>query len=489
MYASVTSATLVGVDARAVEVEAHVSAGKNRFILVGLPDTAVREAKERVRAAVASAGFSFPRRTVTVNLAPANLPKAGSAYDLPIALGVLIAAGVVAAAAPNVVALGELALDGSVRGVRGGLAAALVAAERGMPCLVPTACGAEAAVVDTAEVGVVASLADAVAAVCGTRPAPPPPAPVPDADDGPDLAVVRGQTTARRALEIAAAGAHHLFMIGPPGGGKTLLAQCLPGILPPLTAAESLEVARVWSAAGLVRAASRRPPYRSPHHSATAAALLGGGTGVPEPGELTLAHRGVLFMDEMGEFPAALLDALRQPLEDGVIRIARSAATVAFPCATQVVGATNPCPCGFAGDARRPCRCSAASVARYRRRLSGPLIDRFDLAVSLPRVDVDSLTGPPAEPSHEVRPRVERARMRQRHRGSANRDLDRNHLDTLDWDSDAVALLRKALARDALTGRGWDKVRRIAVTIADLEAASTIGEHHVAEALGYRMQW
>jgi magnesium chelatase family protein len=490
MFAAVTSATLVGVEPRPVRVEVHVGGHVPALRLVGLPDTAVREAKDRVQAALQSSGFNMPDRRVTVNLAPADLPKAGSAYDLPIALGLIAASGGAPPAVADVVALGELALDGTVRPARGGMAAAVVAARAGRPCLLPPALVAEGALVEGADTRPVASLAEAVAVALG---APPSTVAAPMGGDGspppPDLAVVRGQLLARRALEVAAAGGHHLFMWGPPGAGKTLLARCLPGILPPLGSGEVLEVAQVWSAAGRSDAPRHHPPFRSPHHTASCAALVGGGNGIPSPGELSLAHRGVLFLDELGEFPVNLLDALRQPVEEGRITIARALRTVCFPAEVQLVAATNPCPCGFEGDRTVSCRCRPSSKDRYRRRVSGPLLDRFDLRVAVGRPGAAELSGPPGEPSAAVLYRVQRAREWQRQRGALNRELCRARLDALDWERPAVVMLERAVDQGALSGRGFDRVRRVARTIADLGEIETVGEVHVAEALAFRGTW
>lgn len=487
MFAAVSSVALVGIDPVLVEVEVHVSGGKPRLQVVGLPDTAVREAKDRVRAAVASSGYRFPNRPVTVSLAPAEIPKVGSAYDLPIALGVLAASGVVPHGVCDVVALGELALDGAVRPARGGLGAATVAARTGRPCLLPPDSLVEAALVTGADVRGVHSLPHAVAVALGEAPAEPARHPGAVAGRGVvDMKVVRGQSVARRALEVAAAGAHHLLLEGPPGAGKTLLARCLPGILPPLGRAEALEVARAWAAAGRPLAAPSHPPFRSPHHTSTVAALVGGGSGSPVPGELTLAHRGILFLDELGEFPAHLLDALRQPIEEGEVHVARKGVAVRFPCAVQVVAATNPCPCGYVGDRKEACRCGPRAVDRYRRRLSGPLMDRFDMRVVVPRLDPDELMGRPGESSASVAARVAAARERQAARGSINRELGREALDAEPWASGTSRLLRAAIERLGLTGRGFDRVRRVARTLADLDGDDVIGADHVAEAITFR---
>lgn len=490
MNASVASTALVGIDSRHVLVEVHAGrSGRPSFSIVGLPDTAVREARERVLSALASSGFAVPGCRITVNLSPADLPKAGSAYDLPIAIATLVATGALEGRVSPVVALGELALDGTVRAVRGSLGAALVARRLAVPCLLAPEAAGEAMQVTGSDVRSAANLRDAVDIARGVSSGTPAGgASEPVGSTAPDLCHVRGQPFARRALEVAAAGGHHMLMFGPPGAGKTMLAASLPSIIPPLSAEDALEVALVWGAAGLSRRATDEPPFRAPHHTATVAALVGGGTGMPSPGEVSAAHRGVLFIDELGEVPPRLLEALRQPLEDGAVTIARRGHTVTFPAAFQLVAATNPCPCGFRGDRLQGCKCTAAAFERYRARFSGPLLDRIDVRVPVARLTVDEMTGDPGERSAEVRTRVTAARLVQQERGTLNRSLSRDQLDAMTYTPEARRMLRSSVDRLQLTGRGWDRVRRVARTVADLAASEVVDEAAVGEALGYRVE-
>ena len=506
MFARLASGAVVGIDAALIEVQADLSSGLPTFQIVGLPEKEVSESRERIRSAIKNSGFSFPAGRVTANLAPADLRKRGVGYDLPIALAILIASDQLRKATEECLIVGELALNGEIRGVAGVLPLVHEAASQGLNrAVVPKDNATEASLVDGILAYPVSTLAEAAAFLSGERAIPPHRCDVDALLAGKpsevrhDLAEVRGQPQAKRAIEVAAAGGHNLLLSGPPGAGKSLLARCLPELLPPLSLEEALDVTRVFSVAGLLGREEPlvvRRPFRAPHHTISYAGMVGGGHGLPGPGEISLAHHGVLFLDELPEFDRRVLETLRQPLEDRSILLSRAGVSVRYPAAFTLVAAMNPCPCGFLGDTLQSCECTIRDLYRYRRRLSGPFLDRIDLFVEVPRLPTDELfAGRSIEGTAQVRERVARARraqwdrMRDDPRGFSNADLDAEGIRThCLMNGEAVTLLKRAVARFGLSARGHARVLRVARTIADLEGMEKIEAPHVAEALAFRAQ-
>jgi magnesium chelatase family protein len=501
MLAKVTTCAVVGLEGAIVEVEVDISPGLPSFTIVGLPDAAVQEAKERVRAAIRNSGCTFPMKRIVVNLAPANLKKAGPSYDLPIAVAILLSSEQMTADVSQHILLGELSLDGILRHTNGILPmVALAHQEKLSTIIVPEVDAREASLIDGTRILPFASLPQLVSYFRGEIPAPeykakPADKYTPATPPPTDLAYIKGQEHVKRALEVAAAGGHNIIMMGPPGSGKTLLARSLPSLLPPMTNTEALEVTKIYSVSGLLPASTplvRERPFRSPHYTISNAGLVGGGHW-PKPGEISLSHRGVLFLDELPEFGHSVLEVLRQPLEDRVITISRAQGSVTFPANFMLVGAMNPCPCGYYGDPFKPCTCSPGLVSRYQKRISGPFIDRVDIFVEVPHIDYEKLADDRlGESSEKVQKRVKDARLIQRQRFdgtviACNAEMTPTEVrEFCPVEESAQGLLKTAMKQLYLSARAFHRILKIGRTLADLEGGDIIKAHHIAEAIQYR---